>query len=362
MFDLGTFHISLPLVIYSLLFIFAIVSLNKALFVVPDGRSLIIERLGKRNKVLLPGVNVIIPFLDKPKKNNLNIETILENGGRREKLYDNKGFISMAEHRMDPPILNLIAKDNSEINVNAVAYFRVIEPFKIVYDIANFADSFVSLVETTLRQEVAKLDSDTIISSRDVIGERLRSSLQEAGSNWGISIIRVEIEEITFDDDVSEQLSEARKQELIRRAEVVLAQQQADKLVIDAEGQKKSALLIAQGEKEAAILVAEGEKQAQILRAQGSFEEQKLQAEAKYLLESKEQEGVAAGYSAIVKALSSKSDAIVQLEALKAQANVAKSLGQSQNSLIIPAEAAGLIGAISTLTKSLSVNKQTNRK
>ena len=122
--------------------------------------------------------------------------------------------------------------------------------------------------------------------------------------------------------------------------------------MIEAEAEKKAKVLQAEGERQAEITRAEGEKQAQILRAEGLFEEQRLQAEAQFLLQSREQEGVAKGYSAIVEAISANSDAVIALEQVKAQIKVAESLGNSCNSLIIPAEAAGLFGAVSAAIKS----------
>ena len=222
------------------------------------------------------------------------------------------------------------------------------------------ADSFISLIETTLRQEVGKFDGDSIITSREILGERLREALQEASTNWGISIFRVEIEDIAFDNEVSEKLSEARREELLRRAQVVSAQAQADRDILEAEARKKAILLDAEGAQQAAITKAEGEKQAVILLAEAKFEEQRLQAEGDFLLRSREQEGIAKGYQAIVDALSKNAESIVALEALKTQASVAESLGKSNNTLIIPTEAAGLFGAVNAAIKGLDIGKSLN--
>ena len=330
-----------------LLLLFALLLIFKGIRKVSDGTTRIVERLGKRHRILYPGINVIIPFLDTEKTIPHPIETYLENGNQLYSLVRKKREISMAEHRMDPPELSLIAKDNNTINVNAVAYFRVIDPMRLVYDVDQFAQTLKSLVETTLRQEVGKLDSDAVISSREQISTSLRTVLQEASTTWGVSIIRVEIEDISFSEDVQQQLASARQQELIRRAQVIAAREEADKEVIIAEGKRK-----------AAELVAEGEKQAIILKAQGEFEEAKLAAEARFLEESREAEGVAQGYAAIVKALAGKGEAIVALEALKSQEKVAESLGNSENSLIIPNETAGLFGAFSSVLKAWESTKK----
>jgi regulator of protease activity HflC (stomatin/prohibitin superfamily) len=318
---------------------------------VPDGNARVVERLGKRHRTIGPGISFIIPFIDTVKKRGVILETYLENGGRKLSLIDAVGNISIAENRMDPRELKLLGKDNSEIFVDSVAYFKISDPIKAVYDVASLSDSFLSLIETTLRQEVGKLDGDTVVTSRDVLSDRLRESLQSAATNWGVTVFRVEVEDIRFDDEVSKKLSDARKEELVRRAELVAAQATADQRVIEAEAEKKSRILKAEGEKQAEIAKAEGDKEAQILRAQGQFEEQRLQAEAQFLLQSREQEGVAKGYAAIVESISKNSEAVLALEQVKAQIKVAESLGNSSNALIIPAESAGLFGAVSAAIK-----------
>ena len=323
--------------------------------VVPDGHVRIVERMGRRHTVLTPGVNVIIPGVDIIKKRGLNLRTYLNNGEKTKLLYNKKtGDISVAEHRMDPCELKFLCKDNSEVFVDSVCYFKITDAMKATYDVSEFSDTILSMIETTLRQEVGKYDGDAIIRSREVLSESLRTVLQEAATAWGIKIIRVEIEDIHFDDDIAEKLSQARREELIRRAEVVSAQAEADKDVINAEANKKTAILIAEGERASLLEIAQGEKDARILRAQGEFEEQKLQAEAAFLKASREQEGVAQGYAAIGGALSDRGDVIVALESLKAQQGVAESLGKSNNALIIPSDVAGLFGAFAAAAKGVS--------
>lgn len=318
---------------------------------IPDGNSRVVERLGRRHKVLMPGIAVIVPFLDSVKK-NADIATYV--AGEKVKLLDGNGNLSMAEQRMDPPEMKkLVCQDGSLVNVDAVAYFRISDPMRIAYDVAAFADTFKSLTETTLRQEVSKYNGDTIISSREVLSANLREVLQEASTAWGVSVLRVEVENIEFEGKIQEELAKARAEELVRRAQMVAAQQRADQEVLEAEAAKKAEILKAEGLKEAAIRRAEGEKEAQILAAQGQFEEEKLAAEAKFLNASREQEGLAQGYAAIVRAMSDNSDGLVALKALEAQEQVAKALGQSSNALIIPSETAGLFGAVASIRKAV---------
>jgi regulator of protease activity HflC (stomatin/prohibitin superfamily) len=332
---------------------FAALLIFLGLQIVPDGHGRIVERLGRRHRVLMPGINIIIPVLDRIKKRGFDQLSVMVKGGAEpsNKLWNPRGDISLAEQRMDPKEERYLAKDNSEIWVDSVAYFRLDDPMKAVYDVAAFEATFVSLIETTLRQEVGRQDGDTIITSRDTMSENLRSALQEASTNWGIHVLRVEIENIRFNTEVARKLSEAREQELLRRAELVEKKAVAEQQILLADAEKKSIILKAEGEREAAIKTAEGTKEAQILVAQGEFEKDKLEAEGQYLAKSREKEGEAKGFAAITAALEKDPNAIVALETLRAQERVAESLGQSNNTLIVPSETAGLFGAAASIAK-----------
>jgi len=336
-----------------LLVVFSILLVFLGVKIVPDGHGRIVERLGRRHRLLMPGINIIIPVLDRIKKRGFDQFSVRVDGGNEasKPLWNARGDISLAEQRMDPREDKYLAKDNSEIWVDTVAYFRIVDPMKATYDVAAFESTFISLIETTLRQEVGRQDGDTIITARDTMSESLRSVLQEATTNWGTQIIRVEIENIHFNSEVAEKLSEARENELLRRAELVAKQAVAEQQILLADAEKQSAILQAEGEKEAAIKIAEGQKQSQILVAQGQFEQEKLQAEGQFLAKSREKEGEAQGFAAIASALEKEPNAIVALETLRAQERVAESLGKSNNALIVPSETAGLFGAAASIAK-----------
>ena len=345
-----------------LLVIIAVILIGFGVQQVPDGKARIIERMGKRHQVLMPGINLIIPFIDSVKKGDLHLSTYLNNGTERVDLFNRKGDISLAEHRMDPPKLKLLGKDNSEIHINSVAYFKIVDPLKAVYEVSEFAESLKSIILTTLRQEVGRLDSDSVVTARDTLSENLRVVLQEAAVNWGIKILRVEIEEIGFDTEVVEQLSQARRAELIRRAELVAAKAQAEQKVMSAEAEKRAVTLLAEGQKIAMITTAEAEKQTKILIAEGDFQKAKLDAEGKFLMASREEEGRAQGYAALNNVISNNADAIIALESVKAQILIAESLGRSNSSLIVPMETVGLFGAVAAALKgikSISPDKTT---
>ena len=336
------------LVLFIAIAIFVIVILIKGIRVVPEGRAKIVERLGRRHKTIFAGVNIIVPFLDRVKNINERVTTKVK--GTSLSLID-QGSVILAEQRMDPEGKILLAKDNSQIFVDPIVYFRVTEPAKLIYDVTGFEESFETLIETALRQEVGKYDGDTIVTSRDTLGDALKQGLLNASGSWGIEIRRVEIEELSFDEEVTRSLSDARQEELKRRADLVAQKAQAEQLTLAADAKKK-----------ATILEAEGIKEAVVLKAQGEFEAQKLEAEARFLLQSREQEGIAQGYAAISKALKENPEAIVALEALKAQAKIAESIGNSNNALIVPSDTAGLFGAFASLAKGYEALKPSQSK
>jgi regulator of protease activity HflC (stomatin/prohibitin superfamily) len=346
-----------------LLIVFLYLGIKGGVQKVGDGRVKIVERIGKRHRVLQPGINLVIPFIDTIKKPVSSKKVVISGGittlidGKKEDIWSADGDLSMAETRMDPPATtNLYTKDNTQVIVDSVAYFKVSDPFKLVYEVSAFSDSFKSIIETTLRQAVGKFTSDSIITSREALGNELREAVQQAASNWGVSVIRVEIENIEFSDkEVVDALSNARANELLRRAELVEAQAAADvkiiqseaerkRIINEAESQKQQNILFAEGEKQKSVLLAEGEKQKTILTAEGQFEQDRLEAEAQFLKESKPLEGQAKGYIELIAALKENSTALLQLEALRSQSSIAKSLGNA-NTIVVPSEAAGLVGA-----------------
>ena len=335
-------------VLYGVIALLVLVLLIKGIKVVPEGRAKIVERLGRRNKTIYPGINIIIPFVDRVKVIKEAVTTKVK--GSSISLVDD-GAIILAEQRMDPEEKLLLAKDNSQIKVDPIVYFGVTDPARLVYDVQDFEQSFETLIETTLRQEVGKYDGDSIVTSRDTLGDALKQGLMEAAKNWGIEVQRVEIENLSFDEEVTKSLSDARQEELKRRAELVAKKADAEQLTLEAEAKRK-----------AAILEAEGVAEAMRLKAQGEFDAKKLEAEANFLLQSREQEGIAQGYAAIAKSLKENPEAIVALEGLKAQAKIAESIGQSQNALIVPSETAGLFGAVASLAKGYDTIKNSNNQ
>ena len=307
------------LVFFAVVVLYVVV---KGFTVVDEATIKIVERLGKYNRVLTPGVNFLLPFIESIKKPYINTFDTVD-GQTEMRALVHRGAIPTYEIMLDPPEIDAISRDNAVIYPDSILYFRIIDPVKAVYEIEDLGMALYKLLETTLRQSICTMDSDEIIKGREKIGASVKSALEEASAAWGTQITRVEIEEIRFNKEVTKALSDQRAAELKGRAQVI---------------------------------EAEREKEAVILAAEAKFEEERLAAEADFLAESRGLEGQAKGAAAIAKALEKAPDAYVALQALEAQKDVADAIGKSENSLIIPQETAGLAGAIKSIEKILDLN------
>lgn len=316
--------------------LFALLLLWNSIVRVSEGSVKLVERFGKYHRTVHPGINFIVPGLDRVKR-GFTLETVVRSGTSRKSLVTSDGSISTAEEMLDPKEFHAIAGDNSVVEPDLICYFRLVDPHKAVYRIGDLCAAMMQLLETTLRQEVGKLDSDALIVSRDAVGANVQRHLEQASDAWGAKILRVEIQEIRFSEQVQRNLSKAREAELSRRARVVTATQERD----------------------TEILIAEGKKQAAVLVAQGEFEAAKLRAEADFLLASRRMQGEAEGTRALAAALRESPEAMIAIRALEAQKSVAESLGKSNSSLIVPAELAGLLGALGAVKAAAELFSKT---
>lgn len=234
------------------LFIIAIVVLfiaAKTIRIVPQATVLIIERLGKFDRVAASGLNILVPFLDRPRSVNWS--------GMRQGLSQ----IDLREQFTDLLPQPVITRDNVTIMVDSVIYWQITDPIKAVYEINDLVGSIIQLTITAMRNVIGELDLDHALSSRDTINSRLRLTLDEATHKWGVKVTRVELKNINPPEDVRITMEKQMTAERNRRA-----------VVLQADGEKQAAITRAEGEKQAAITRAEGEKQSAILQAQGAAE------------------------------------------------------------------------------------------
>lgn len=214
--------------------LFALIFSVNALWRIRPYEKGLVERLGKFSRLLDSGLNFVVPFIDTVRK------------------------VDMREQVMDVPPQEVITKDNVGVTVDAVIYFKVTDPFKVAYNVANFQYAALKLAQTNLRNEIGNLELDQTLTSREKINVQLRQMLDDATDAWGVKVTRVEIQRIEPPRDITDAMSRQMKAERDKRA-----------AILEAEGFKQAAILKAEGEKTSNILSAEGKKQAQVLIAEG---------------------------------------------------------------------------------------------
>ena len=166
--------------------IMVLIFAKKAIVIIPQSETRIIERLGRYYATLNPGINIIIPFIDRAK------EIVVLNRGR----YTYSDSIDLREQVYDFPSQNVITKDNIQMEINALLYFQIVDPFKAVYEISNLPNAIEKLTQTTLRNIIGELELDETLTSRDTINTKLRAVLDDATDKWGVKVNRVELQDI----------------------------------------------------------------------------------------------------------------------------------------------------------------------
>lgn len=229
----------------------------KTIRIVPQATVMLVERLGRFDKVASSGLNILVPFLDKP----------------RAVFWTNTrpGMISidLREQYIDLPPQPVITRDNVTIHVDSVVYWQITDPIKAVYEINDLVGSIVQLTITGMRAVIGEMDLDHTLSQRDQINAKLRVILDEATDKWGVKVTRVDVKNINPPEDVRVTMEKQMTAERNRRA-----------LVLQAEGDRQAAITRAEGEKQAAVTRAEGEKQSAILAAEGAAQARLRNAEA----------------------------------------------------------------------------------
>lgn len=218
----------------------------KTLRIIPQATVMMVERLGKFDRIATSGLNILIPFMDVPR--------FVQWSGMRGGTI----LIDLREQYTDLPPQPVITRDNVTILVDSIIYWQVTDPVKAVYEVKDLIGSIIQLTITAMRNVVGEMDLDHALTSRDTINHRLRTILDEATNKWGVKVTRVELKNINPPEDVRLTMEKQMTAERNRRA-----------LVLQAEGDKQAAITRAEGEKQAAITRAEGEKSSAILEAEG---------------------------------------------------------------------------------------------
>jgi regulator of protease activity HflC (stomatin/prohibitin superfamily) len=216
-----------------------IVTVALAIRIVPQARAGIVERLGRYHRTLEPGLNVIVPLVDRVKPK-----------------------IDLREQVISFPPQPVITEDNLTINIDTVIYFQITDPRAVTYEVAKPLSAIEQLTVTTLRNVIGDLTLEETLTSRDQINTQLRSVLDEATGKWGIRVNRVELKSIDPPASIQQAMEKQMRAERDRRAAILTAEGTKASAILTAEGEQRSAVLRAQGAKEAAVLRAQGEAQA----------------------------------------------------------------------------------------------------
>jgi regulator of protease activity HflC (stomatin/prohibitin superfamily) len=248
----------IPAVAVVIAFVVVLIVLTRTIVIVKQASTAIVERLGRYQRTLSPGLSILVPVIDRVRIR-----------------------VDMREQVASFPPQPVITEDNLVVSIDTVIYFQVTEPKAATYEINNFLLGIEQLTVTTLRNVIGSMDLEEALTSRDQINGQLRGVLDEATGKWGIRVNRVELKAIDPPITVQEAMEKQLKAERERRA-----------AILTAEGQKQASILTAEGAKQSAILNAEGEAQAAVLRADGAAKARIISADAEAIAVAKIYEGL----------------------------------------------------------------------
>ena len=304
--------------------VLVVIYILRGIKIVSQSETMIVERLGKYNRTLNAGINIILPIIEQAKE----VIARQQNG----RLY-RANRIDMREQVYDFDKQSVITKDNVMTEINALLYFQIVDPMKAAYEIQNLPVAIEKLTQTTLRNVVGEMELDETLTSRDTINSKLRNVLDDATNKWGVKVNRVELQDITPPESIRRTMELQMQAERNRRAEI-----------LKAEGEKQAQILNSEGEKQAEINAAEAEKQANILKAEGEARAKVLQAEAEAAAIRNVAEAVADRGADPVNYLL----AVKYIETLKEVAG-----GQQNKTVYLPYEASNLLGSLGGIKELL---------
>ena len=289
--------------------VLAIVFAIKTLKIVPQQHAWVVERLGKFDRILMPGLNIIVPFIDRVAYKH-----------------------ELKEFPLDVPSQVCITRDNTQLQVDGVLYFQVTDPMRASYGSSNYIDAITQLAQTSLRSVIGRMELDKTYEEREAINLAVVSVLDEAATNWGVKVLRYEIKDLT------------PPAEILRAMQAQITAEREKRAVIAAsEGRRQEQINIASGEREAAIQRSEGERQAAINRAQG--EAASISAIAEATAQAIERVGNAAQLPG--------GDTAVNLRVAEQDGEAFAQLARTNNTMIVPANLGDVAGLIATAMKTV---------
>lgn len=316
MFDMYDDSLSGGLVVAIVLIVIALIFAFKSINVIPQQTAWVIERLGKFHKVLNPGLNFIIPFIDKVAYKH-----------------------SLKEIPLDTPSQVCITRDNTQLSVDGILYFQVTDPKLASYGTSNYIIAVTQLAQTTLRSVIGKMVLDETFEERDLINNQVVSAIDEAALNWGFKVLRYEIKDLTPPAVILQAMQRQITAEREKRA-----------VISESEGKKQEQINLATGAREAAIAKSEGEKQSEINVAEGKAQATIAIANA-----------TAQAISLIAKASEEQGgNTAINLKVAEQYIDAFSNLAKTNNTLIVPSnlsDVSGMVGSVMKIVQSTKTAK-----
>jgi regulator of protease activity HflC (stomatin/prohibitin superfamily) len=302
-------------IIYIVIAVIAVIFVTRAIKIVPQQHAWVVERLGRYDRTLTPGLSIVVPFVDRVAYKH-----------------------SLKEVPLDVPSQVCITKDNTQLQVDGILFFQITDPMRASYGSSDFMTAITQLAQTTLRSMVGKMELDKTFEERDAINAQVVNALDEAASNWGVKVLRYEIKDLT------------PPAEILRAMQAqITAEREKRALIAASEGRRQEQINIATGEREAFIARSEGEKQAEINNAQGEASAILAVAEAS-----------AEAIRKIAAAIQSPGgEQAVQLKVAEKAVEAYSQLAQKNNTMIVPGnmtEVSALIASAMAVMKQGSAN------
>ncbi|MCC7059971.1 MAG: SPFH/Band 7/PHB domain protein [Burkholderiaceae bacterium] len=286
--------------------VLAIVFVTRAIRIVPQQHAWVVERFGKYDRTLPPGLSFIIPFIDRVAYKHL-----------------------LKEIPLDVPSQVCITRDNTQLTVDGVLYFQVTDPMRASYGASNYIAAITQLAQTTLRSVIGRLELDKTFEERDAINSSVVSSLDEAALNWGVKVLRYEIKDLTPPNEILRSMQAQITAEREKRARIA-----------ESEGRKQEQINLATGERESSIQRSEGERQAEVNRAMG--EAAAIQAVADATARAIERIGAALRQPGGMEALN--------LQVAEKYIDALGKMARENNTMIVPANLADVATLVATAT------------